>query len=492
MASDEAAALAASRRGSMVAPAGCGKTHAIAAAVAKHCDGRQLVLTHTHAGVDALRAKLKELGAPSNRVHVDTIAGWSLRLSAAFPKSSAVNILKPKTQDEFLAIYKGTEALLRMRPHQEILRASYAGVFVDEYQDCTEDQHRVVLALRDMLPTRVVGDPLQGIFNFKKNKTVTWAQHVDREFDAVQGPVRPRRWEGKNAELGKWLMGVARGKLEAGEALDISNAPLNWVAVGDRPGVVGACHAAADRGGTVVAIPARQQGWHDIATKLRGRFSCVEPVDSKDLYEAAKAIEAAVGCARVVAVMDFASKCMTKAGTELKSARAAFERGNDPRTSKHPKQTAALRAVRDDGSVQSVAAALEGMRKIEGVVVYRRELLSELLRALRVWDSGEATSLEEAAWFARNMTRERGRDCPKCAVGTTLLVKGLEFDHAIVLNADDMDAKNLYVAMTRGSRSLTVISETRRVAPKPTSSGSGQAAPGKSPPPRAGEEGGRA
>jgi hypothetical protein len=43
-------------------------------------------------------------------------------------------------------------------------------------------------------------------------------------------------------------------------------------------------------------------------------------------------------------------------------------------------------------------------------------------------------------------------------VGTTLLVKGLEFDHAVVLDADALDAKNLYVALTRGARSLTVVS----------------------------------
>ncbi len=467
MAGDEAAALAASKRGAMVAAAGCGKTHTIAAAVAKHCDGRQLVLTHTHAGVDALRAKLKNLGVPSSRFHVDTIAGWSLRLSAAFPKSSAVTVLKPKTQDEYLAIYKGTESLLRMRPHQEILRASYAGVFVDEYQDCTEEQHRVVLALRDLLPTRIVGDPLQGIFNFNKNKTVIWPQHVAREFDEVQGPVRPRRWEGKNEDLGKWLMGVARDKMEAGEELDLTNAPLDWVAVGDRARVVSACHAAADSGGTVVAIPARPQGWHDIATKLRGRFSCVEPVDSKDLYEAARAIGGSAGGERSVAVVDFACKCMTKVGTELASARSALERGNDPKSKKYAQQVAALLAVRDGRSLRSVAPALDGMRNINGVVVYRRELLSEMLRALRLLESGEAAGLEEAAWSARNMTRERGRDCPKYAVGTTLLVKGLEFDHAIVLDADAMDAQNFYVAMTRGSRSLTVVSKRRLVKPNP-------------------------
>jgi DNA helicase-2/ATP-dependent DNA helicase PcrA len=51
-------------------------------------------------------------------------------------------------------------------------------------------------------------------------------------------------------------------------------------------------------------------------------------------------------------------------------------------------------------------------------------------------------------------------------VSRTVLVKGLEFDHALVLDADSMDAQNLYVAMTRGSRSLTVLSKRPVLCPK--------------------------
>lgn len=71
----------------------------------------------------------------------------------------------------------------------------------------------------------------------------------------------------------------------------------------------------------------------------------------------------------------------------------------------------------------------------------------------------------EAAWQVRSRTRMVGRRHPRCAVGTTLLVKGLEFDHAVVLNPEDLDARNLYVAMTRGAKSLTVFSRRRMITP---------------------------
>ncbi len=47
------------------------------------------------------------------------------------------------------------------------------------------------------------------------------------------------------------------------------------------------------------------------------------------------------------------------------------------------------------------------------------------------------------------------------------LIKGLEFDHSIVLDADVLNAKELYVAMTRGTKSLTVIPESPVIQKQP-------------------------
>lgn len=46
----------------------------------------------------------------------------------------------------------------------------------------------------------------------------------------------------------------------------------------------------------------------------------------------------------------------------------------------------------------------------------------------------------------------------KRAVGSTLLLKGLEAEVAVLLNTEGMSAQNLYVAMTRGSMKLVVCS----------------------------------
>ena len=50
---------------------------------------------------------------------------------------------------------------------------------------------------------------------------------------------------------------------------------------------------------------------------------------------------------------------------------------------------------------------------------------------------------------------------PRFAVGRPLLIKGLEFDHAFVLAAGavEFNREELYVALTRGSSTLTIASD---------------------------------
>src|SRR5262245_20898282 len=78
------------QRGTITAPAGCGKTHLIADALKRHDSAKPvLILTHTNAGVVALRGKLDRLGVPSRAYRLFTIDGWAMRLISMFPQRSA-------------------------------------------------------------------------------------------------------------------------------------------------------------------------------------------------------------------------------------------------------------------------------------------------------------------------------------------------------------------------------------------------------------------
>jgi len=72
--------------GSVSAPAGCGKTQVIAAALTRQAGPKPiLVLTHTNAGVMALKGRLDKAGVPPSAYRLSTLDGWAMRLIGTFP-----------------------------------------------------------------------------------------------------------------------------------------------------------------------------------------------------------------------------------------------------------------------------------------------------------------------------------------------------------------------------------------------------------------------
>jgi hypothetical protein len=108
----------------------------------------------------------------------------------------------------------------------------------------------------------------------------------------------------------------------------------------------------------------------------------------------------------------------------------------------------------------AAADVLVEIGKQGGVRVHRPAVLRACLRALQLCGAAEGLSLHDAAIRLREQNRLIGRPLPRRAVGSTLLLKGLEGDVAVVLNAAALDSRNLYVAMTRGSKGLIVCSST--------------------------------
>ena len=128
-------------RGTVSAPAGCGKTHLIAEALTRHTGGRRiLVLTHTNAGIVALRGRLDRAGVPAKAYRLSTIDGWAMRLISTFPARSAHNadllqLAHPST--DYPNIRVATAKLLKAGHVSDIVAASHARLIVDEYQDCS-------------------------------------------------------------------------------------------------------------------------------------------------------------------------------------------------------------------------------------------------------------------------------------------------------------------------------------------------------------------
>ena len=454
---DTAQLLARARRAYLVAAAGCGKTETVANAAGLYSDGRQLVLTHTHAGVKALKDRLRKVGTPRGQVHVDTIAGFALRYAASFPGRSGIVTTEPQATEEWAAVYEGARRVFEGRVGSGVLQESFAGVYVDEYQDCTKDQHRLVMALADVVPARVVLDPLQGIFGFA-GKLVSVEHDLAPEFEPLPELTTPWRWQNGNRELGDWLVDVRRA-LERDAPIDLAGAPIDHGAATPQ-NQTATCRAVAGRDGSVVAIGQWPQDCQSLGRRLRGVFTCMEPIECPDLMSWAGRIEAANGPARAAELIRFASTCKTTVGTDLGSARNRFAAGAmaSPAGSEQKRAAiAALNHVASSGDLNGVLRAMRAVDRLPGYL-YRRELWREMGHTIRSFGTDRHLTLPGAAWHVRDGGRQAGRRVERRTVSRTLLVKGLEFDHAILLDADRHDRMNLYVALTRAASSLTVLS----------------------------------
>src|SRR5680860_1350596 len=99
---------------SLEMPAGTGKTHLLAAAVAEaqRREKRSLILTHTNAGVDAMRKRLKKFGVPGSAFHIDTITSWAFSLVRAYGQIAGVVVPEvPDWTDSNLYIDGATKVL---------------------------------------------------------------------------------------------------------------------------------------------------------------------------------------------------------------------------------------------------------------------------------------------------------------------------------------------------------------------------------------------
>ena len=121
-------------RGTITAPAGCGKTQLIADALTRHNGPKPiLVLTHTNAGVAALRGRLNKARVPPAHYRLATLDGFAIRLIRLFPKRSGhdpavLELASPK--NDYPAIRDAAVAMVAAGHLSDVLPATYAGLFV--------------------------------------------------------------------------------------------------------------------------------------------------------------------------------------------------------------------------------------------------------------------------------------------------------------------------------------------------------------------------
>jgi superfamily I DNA/RNA helicase len=453
----EAADLFALGNASVVAPAGHGKTEIIARVAALW--QRALILTHTHAGVHAIRARLKRLGVPHARVSVDTIAGWSMRYAHAFPGIAQPPEGTPQGA-QWDQLYRGATLALGVKAVREVVAASYDRILIDEYQDCGGLQHELAVALSAIVPTLIFGDSMQGIFEFA-GATLSWDHQIHARFPFAGTLETPHRWAGKNPALGQWIA-ETREKLMRGEEIDLTDPRISYRESTDAFDMATLFEGIDGKEGSFAAIHCHKNICYNLAKAARGGYQAIEEIAANRLREFATAWDQATdGQGRFRAIMKLVEDCFhIKKIVEGEAV--------------DPEDTAVYTALRkltpglaNGNGAEAAVHFLAMSRKRPNWKLFRSELWRDAERVAVEVAAGRAESMEIAAGSVRQRVSNSGRKLHKRTVSTPLLLKGLEFDHVVIPDATHFanerlaQAKLFYVAISRATRSLTISSSQR-------------------------------
>lgn len=464
----------------MISPAGTGKTWTIIEAL-KRCSTRQLVLTHTYAGVAALRHAAERAGIASDRAHIDTIASWMLRLVSAYPSLSGIDaMMLDKARQgaqpvDWNSLSCAAVALFANRNIGAIVRNSYGGMFVDEYQDCTKTQHASICALKAYLPIRLLGDPLQGIFAFTK-EPIHFESDVAPHFSRIEHLPSPRRWmkDGGNHVLGNWLLHI-RSVLESGQSLDLSGSPVSIVGPSQETLASVARRISGNTDESTMVVVATKRSEAEIFARQLDGFATLEELEANDWRTAARAMDSAASSdKRAYRFGEAIKKCIkvrAQAGQQQTSGISTIvnlpPKRNTPTGIERARNT--FMEFARSGEPKDAARVMGYLENDLSVQIIRSDMWNEMRRTLAAMVRSPKASYAETAWRTRQNTKFQGRVVPPRVCSTTLLLKGLECDHVIIPDITQFggDRQQIYVALSRARKSVTVIAAHSNVPLKP-------------------------
>lgn len=510
-----------SKKSLLISPAGYGKTHTIVESL-KYTTGCQLILTHTHAGVASIKDKLAKAHIASNLYSVETISSFSQRYLKSFyvgsdtPEQDAKDKNDP-SKDYHSFVIEKARILISSPMVRRIILATYDGLFVDEYQDCTQLQHGFLMEMANILPTRILGDPLQGIFDFN-GEIVDFKTDLPgfEQFPELQTPYRWYK-EGNNKALGDLIKTFRQPLLEGGVVNLRSDAECSFYVIpvqdGDFEdsksiyrkkikGLLQYSKVDSSYESLLIIVPEyeetirgkknRRGGISHRASMLtqfdHGKeVTLLEAIDDSKFYSLAKDTDKLIHSmskARkpIKNIYGFLSKLFAKTSPANRKniglndwISTSLKNGNSDYYLKSKKNDAAvfgeqlksiicaLETNPSHAEIYSLLLFLKNTVKLK--VVPRRELLNSLLQAM-IKSVNEGISVYDAMKEHKNIIRRVGRKIQGKCIGTTLLTKGLEFDTVAIFDAHKFESpKHLYVALTRCCKNLILFTDRTQLGP---------------------------
>jgi DNA helicase-2/ATP-dependent DNA helicase PcrA len=499
-----------SKKSLLVAPAGYGKTFTIVECL-KHTTGKQLILTHTHAGIAAIKEKIKKTPEiKSTQYCIETISSFAQKYVKAFYVGPDMPSQELNT-DYHEFIMRQAINLFGTSPVHNILEASYSGVFVDEYQDCNIDQHQMICAISNVLPTHILGDYMQGIFNFDTGSALVNFDKDLSDFNECQTLEIPHRWyqEGNSKLLGDHLKSI-RELLEsrqdiplvANDAIGFHVLEVNSSDIRDSKSeyrkwltkLIENPNNNPNLDSLLIIVPEYKEmddnghliprGSISSRAMLRkqidfgNHLSLLEAIDDKLFYSISKAADVLIDRifnARkpIKKCKEFLIKIFNKTDinnwfTDKKNCPNDVGFINKTDVSNMQKSEVFqtnIFAFIDNPSIGLLINILKSSKSDLKCKYKRKEVLYSLINALEQANLCNINA-SDAMIEQRNRIRSSGRRVKGKCLGTTLLTKGLEFDTVAILDAHHFDCpKHFYVAITRACKNLIIFTEKKILSP---------------------------
>lgn len=450
----------------LIAPAGFGKTHTISECL-KHTEGKQLILTHTQAGVASIKDKLQKSSIVKDKYSVETISSFAKRYVLSFYNSTDI---PDETDKKFYPFFiENATKILALRLVQDIIKLSYSGLFVDEYQDCTIEQHKLVLVLAEILPTHILGDPLQGIFGFTGPLVNLNDITQTCRFSTMYKLETPHRWIiGGNEQLGIELLQI-REKLLSNLEIDLVQYPsIEFKRGRFRDHYSCIMDTLKDCDSVLIIDPdsIKMTTRENFVVAFKYIPLLIEAFDGKDFYESAIHFDNKDNLSSVEILHKFIDSKFSNLNYWYDKKNKRFKKKRDPVEENELVEIKELvNKLAINYSLLDMKEVIFKIRDLKGVNCARRDLLSSLSKSMEDAYRSKITVLE-AMRNHRNGIRRIGRKMYGKCVGTTLLTKGLEFDTVIILDAEKFkDPRNFYVAISRCIKRLVIFAEDSKLNP---------------------------
>ena len=252
--------------------------------------------------------------------------------------------------------------------------------------------------------------------------------------------------------------------MTVGGTLDLSNVKvegLEWKSSGSQSEIQ-AAFAVADRGGSVILLHQFRNQHKTVAGRTRGIYSIMENLNGDYMHDKLRKLEQLGQAGYAKWLGETAKDCFSRLGTIDATVIGRLDRNQTLVGLRRPtivKTIAILESVREKPSLAALSEAMYLLTKTGEGICYAHEAWYDMANSLGKASVDDTRNPNEHLVVIRNRLRYSGRKSREKLLSKTLLVKGLEYDHAIIANADAIGHhKHLYVAMTRPRKTLTILS----------------------------------